>query len=143
MQDMNNNHNKVAPTTESSHFNQDMPVESSIIHNNASSNSNISNIKNETIKYVSANFKGLSDIIIKNLPSFSIMGSKQESSTQSTEIFSISGMDDPETIKFPSVTRILTQTMPLESKLALEAWKVRMINILGKEGFEKHQKGIQ
>ncbi|XP_012229763.1 uncharacterized protein [Linepithema humile] len=139
VQDMNNNHNKVGSITESSHFNQDMPIESSSIHKNAS-NSNTSDIKNTSIKYVSS--KSLSDIIIKNLLSFPIMGSKQESSTESTEIFSISGMDDPETIKFPSVTRILTETMPLESKLALEAWKKRMINQLGQEGFEKYQKAL-
>lgn len=105
------------------------------------SNSNVSDIANTATKHT-FNFEGLPDIIIKNLPSFSIMGSKQESPIQSTEILSISGRDDLETIKFPSVTKILTQTMSPASKLALEAWKQRMIKKLGQEGFEMHQKGI-
>lgn len=138
VENVNNNHDNIA-RTDSSHSNHD--IESSSIYNNESlSGSDISDIKNAATK--SSYFKNLSDVIIKNLPSFPIMGSKPESSTQSTEILSISAIDDPETIKFPSVTRILSQTMPLESKLALEAWKERMIKELGQEGFEKHQKGI-
>lgn len=104
---------------------------------------NLSTIKDTVANCdVRSNFERLPDIIIKNLPSFPIMGSKQKTSTQLTEILSLSGQDDPDTIKFPSVTRILTQTMPLESKVALEAWKERMIKKLGPEGFEMHQKGI-
>lgn len=108
----------------------------------ALSNSNESDNEDTSTKCMSSNIKKLPDIIIKNLPSFPIMGNKQESPTQSTEILSISGRDDLETIKFPSVTKILTQTMSQESKLALEAWKERMIQKLGQEGFEMHQKGI-
>lgn len=108
-------------------------------------NENIPNLSTtENTKYdVPSNFERLPDIIIKNLPSFPIIGNKQKSSTQLTEVLSISGQDDPETIKFPSVTRILAQTMPLESKMALEAWKERMVKKLGPEGFEMHQKGIK
>lgn len=101
-----------------------------------------SNVSDQNTKYTSSNFGRLSDIVIKNLPSFPIMGSKQEFPTQSMEILSISGRDNPKTIKFPSITKILSQTMSPESKLALEAWKERMINNLGQEGFEMHQKGI-
>ncbi|XP_072756332.1 mitochondrial genome maintenance exonuclease 1 [Anoplolepis gracilipes] len=105
--------------------------------------SNLSSTENTDPKYdVPSNFERLPDIIIKNLPSFPIMGSKQKSLAHLTEVLSISGQDDPETIKFPSVTKILTQTMPLESKLALEAWKKRMIEKLGLEGFEMHQKAL-
>lgn len=107
----------------------------------ALSNSNVSNNENAATKYMS-NFKRLPDIIIKNLPTFPIMGSKQECPTHSTEILSISGKDDLETITYPSVTKILMQSMSPESKLALEAWKERMIEKLGQEGFEMHQKGI-
>lgn len=107
----------------------------------ALSNSNISDNENIATKYMS-NFQKLPDIIIKNLPTFSIMGSKQECPTHSTEILSISGKDDLETIKFPSVTKILMESMSPESKLALEAWKERMIKKLGQEGFEIHRKGI-
>ncbi|KAH0946090.1 hypothetical protein HN011_007935 [Eciton burchellii] len=88
------------------------------------------------------NFKRLPDIIIKNLPSFPIMSNKQESIAQSAEVLSISQSDDPATIKFPSVTKILTQTMSPESKLALEAWKERMIEKLGEHGFQMHQKAL-
>jgi len=108
----------------------------------ALSNSSVSDNENAVTKYKFLNFERLPDIIIKNLPSFPIMGNKQEFPTQSTEVLSISGRDDLETIKFPSVTKILTQTMSPESKLALEAWKERMIKKLGQEGFEMHQKGI-
>lgn len=106
------------------------------------SNSNVSNNENTATKCVSFNFERLPNIIIKNLLSFSIMGSKQDFPTQSTEILSISGKGDLKTLKFPSVTKILTQTMSPESKLALEKWKERMIKKLGQEGFEMHQKGI-
>ncbi|KAL6422325.1 hypothetical protein ACFW04_010586 [Cataglyphis niger] len=113
---------------------------------NSNHNKNIPNLSNTecTItKYdVPSNFERLPDIIIKNLPSFPIMGSEQKSFTQLTEVLSISGHNDPETIKFPSVTKILAQTMPLESKLALEAWKEKMIKELGPEGFEMHQKAL-
>ncbi|TGZ46742.1 mitochondrial genome maintenance exonuclease 1 [Temnothorax longispinosus] len=108
----------------------------------ASSNSNVSDNENTVTKCVSSNFERFPDIIIKNLPTFPIMGSKQELPTQSTEILSISVRDDLETIRFPSVTKILTQTMSPESKLALEAWKERMIKKLGQEGFEMHQKAL-
>ncbi|KYN13820.1 Uncharacterized protein C20orf72 [Trachymyrmex cornetzi] len=83
------------------------------------SNSNVSNNENTATKYI-----------------------KQDFPTQSTDILSISGKDDLKTLKFPSVTKILTQTMSPESKLALEAWKERMIKKLGQEGFEIHKKAL-
>lgn len=106
---------------------------------NLNSSVNLSNIEKQDTR-LKTSFK-LPDIIIKNLLTFPIMSSKQESA-ESTEVLSISGMDDPETIGFPSITKILTQTMPPESKLALEIWKEKLISKLGKEGFEMHQKGI-
>lgn len=137
--DNNSNENTVI-----SYCDQNTPVKSSIIHNNASlSNSNLSSTENTVAKYdVPSNSERLPDIIIKNLPSFSIMGDKKKSFTQLTEVLSISRPNDPEIIKFPSVTKILTQTMPLESKLALEAWKEKMIKKLGQEGFDIYQKAL-
>lgn len=144
--DINNNYNKTVFTRETSSFNQNVLKEDSNIHNNASlANSNKSDIENATAKSdVFSKFERLPDIIIKNIPSFPIMSNKQESFTnnESTEVLSVSGSDDPKTIKFPSVTKILTQTMSLESKLALEAWKERMIEKLGPDGFEVHKKGM-
>lgn len=102
-------------------------------------NSSVPDNENASIKYTSSN---LPDIVIKNLLSFPLMSSKQEFPTQSNEILSISRRDDLETVNFPSVTKILAQTMSPESKLALEAWKERMIKKLGQEGFEMHQKAL-
>lgn len=83
------------------------------------------------------------DIVIKNIPSFPIMGNKRESSAELTDVLSISVKNDLKTIRFPSVTRILTHTMSPESKQALEMWKERMIEKLGQEGFDKYQRGIR
>ncbi|XP_025163072.1 mitochondrial genome maintenance exonuclease 1 isoform X2 [Harpegnathos saltator] len=81
------------------------------------------------------------DIVVKNIQSFSVMDNKQVS-VELTETLSIPAKDDVKTIKFPSVTRILTHTMSPESKLALDAWKKRMTEKLGKEGFDKYQKAL-
>lgn len=105
-------------------------------------NTSVSDIENASTKYTSSNLERLPDIVIKNLLSFPLISSKQEFPAQSNEVLSISRKDDLETVNFPSVTKILTQTMSPESKLALEAWKERMIKKLGQEGFEIHQKGI-
>ena len=43
--------------------------------------------------------------------------------------------------KLPSVRKILNETMPKESKIALAKWKENMIDKLGEEGFEKYSKG--
>ncbi|KAL0114093.1 hypothetical protein PUN28_011425 [Cardiocondyla obscurior] len=109
-------------------------------NDNVASSSNLYGEATDATRSAFSNFK----IIVKNLLSFSIMDNKQELPMQnpSTEILSISGKDDLETTKFPSVTKILTQTMSPESKLALEAWRKRMIEKLGKEGFEMHQKAL-
>ncbi|XP_011642320.2 mitochondrial genome maintenance exonuclease 1-like [Pogonomyrmex barbatus] len=97
-------------------------------------------------KYDRPNCETLPDIIVKNLLSFPIMSSKKDfiestnSSIESTKILSISGRDDPETIRFPSVTNVLAQTMSSESELALQVWKQRMIEKLGEKGFTAYQK---
>lgn len=121
--------------------NQNKLAENINSHDNTSSfRSSATDIENVTAKR-SASEKFF-DIVVKNIQSFSIMGNKRESSTKLTEM-SISAKDDPKTIKFPSVTRILTHTMSPVSKKALEAWKERMIKELGKEGFDTYQKGIR
>lgn len=122
---------------------ENIAKEDNNIHN-GSHLSNISDIENANATHnVNSDPERLPDIIIKNLPSFPIMSKKPESLMQSSEVLSISGKNDLKTMKFPSVTKILTQTMPLESKLALEAWKERMIAKLGQDGFMMHQKGIR
>lgn len=142
--DNNNNSNDNTFATDTLYCDQNTPAKSNFIHNNASlSNSDLSSTENMVTKYdASSNSERLPDIIIKNLPSFPIMGDTKKSFTKLTEILSISGRNNPEMIKFPSVTKILTQTMPLESKLALEAWKEKMIEKLGQEGFDMHQKAL-
>lgn len=41
----------------------------------------------------------------------------------------------------PSVTNILNVTMSEKSKAALENWKMKMIEKLGEDGFNKYSKG--
>lgn len=141
--DMNNTNNKIVSTTK--YLDPNVAAESSNIDNNKPlNNTDTLSIENAIPKNdFPSDFERPLDIIIQNLPSFPLISKKQDSSAESTEIFSISVKDDPKTIKFPSVTKILSQTMPLESKLALEAWKERMIQKLGQEGFDMHQKGIR
>ena len=48
--------------------------------------------------------------------------------------------DEPEEFRnTPSVTRILKETMPVESKLRLQIWEEKMIAEMGRDGFEKMQ----
>jgi len=133
---LSNNETVSATEAVKARLHKSVPKESS---NKVASKPDRSNMENKKHNF---NFKRLPDIVIKNLPSFPIMNNKQESPAQSTEVLSISGSDDPATIKFPSVTKILTQTMSPESKLALEEWKKRMIEQLGEHGFQMHQKGM-
>lgn len=82
------------------------------------------------------------NIVVQNIQSFSIMGNKREEhSAEFTETLLTPAKKDRNTVKFPSVTKILTHTMSPESKLALETWKKGMIEQLGQEGFDRYQKG--
>ena len=48
--------------------------------------------------------------------------------------------DEPEEFRnTPSVTRILKETMPVESKLRLQIWEEKMVAEMGRDGFEKMQ----
>ena len=48
--------------------------------------------------------------------------------------------DEPEELRnTPSVTRILKETMPVESKLRLQIWEEKMVAEMGRDGFEKMQ----
>lgn len=137
----NDSHNRIIPTIESANFNRNTAEINNLRNDTSSSNSSKFDMVDTTMKY-NLTLEKLPHIIIQNIPSFPIMSNKREPLEESTEILSISGRNDMETIRFPSVSRILTQTMSPESKLALEVWKSRMIEKLGKEGFDIHQKGI-
>lgn len=41
--------------------------------------------------------------------------------------------------KLPSVTKILDETMPISSRMALDRWKAKMIAELGEQGFAEYQ----
>lgn len=123
----------------------DQSTDDSNVQNDASLSSvSLSNTKKQDTRLDASlkSKKRLPNIIIKNMLTFPIISNKQEFLAESTEVLSLSGKDDPETIGFPSVTKILTQTMSPESKLALEIWKEKLISKLGKEGFEMHQKAL-
>lgn len=115
-------------------------VENSNSHD-TSLDSNATDVKNAVTKCSNISEKFF-DIVIKNIPSFSIVGNRQKISAELTEM-STSTKNDLKTTKFPSVTKVLTYTMSPESKQALEAWKERMIKQLGQEGFNKYQRGTR
>ena len=89
-----------------------------------------------------------SEIIVKNMLSFSIFDStKSARVTHKTtrdinEIISFSPSEDRPNLILPSVTRILSATMSEASKKALALWKEGMIQKLGIAGFDEYQKGI-
>ncbi|XP_014229330.1 mitochondrial genome maintenance exonuclease 1-like [Trichogramma pretiosum] len=59
-----------------------------------------------------------------------------------TEPLKISAFDDKASLKYPSVTRILSASMSEEAKAVLERWKSNMIEKLGLEKFEIYQKEL-
>jgi len=74
----------------------------------------------------------LPNIIIRNLTSAPMLFNGEEKSNESSIRSSI---------RLPSVTRILSDTMSDSAKAALEQWKQKMIAQLGEEGFQIFNKG--
>ena len=66
---------------------------------------------------------------VENITSFSISG------IETLESGAIKSKD-PENFDIPSVTRVLQETMSINSRIALEQWKKNMINKLGVEQFD-------
>ncbi|KAF7388234.1 hypothetical protein HZH66_011001 [Vespula vulgaris] len=86
----------------------------------------------------------LLDIEIDNILGFPMFIDKKEESTErdKLEILSISMEDDPETLHYPSVTKILSATMSPQAQNALAFWKVKMIREMGEENFNEYHKEL-
>ncbi|XP_066583214.1 mitochondrial genome maintenance exonuclease 1-like [Prorops nasuta] len=85
----------------------------------------------------------LASIIVKNLETFPLLGRVDKpivKDHENSNIISISYDNFKECTNFPSVSKILQQTMSSQSKLALERWKSGMIKKLGLQGFEDYMK---
>lgn len=88
----------------------------------------------------------LPEALINYLPQYPLF--RQEKKTDfddvkkdDPKIMTISSREDKACAHYPSVTNILSATMSEEAKLVLEKWKLRMIEELGMEGFEKYKSG--
>lgn len=114
-----------------------------------SSSSGPSETKNENAGRIVSQKVIPSEIIVKNMLSFSIFDSTKSArvthkiTRDINEILSFSPNEDRSNLILPSVTRILSATMSEASKKALTIWKEGMIQKLGREGFDAYQKGIE
>ncbi|XP_012278905.1 uncharacterized protein LOC105698873 [Orussus abietinus] len=87
----------------------------------------------------------LSDIIIKNITSFSIFTKNKNISVPidtASEVITIPNEKHKSYASLPSVTHILNESLSEESKLRLDTWKKNMILSLGEEGFERYQSDL-
>jgi hypothetical protein len=81
----------------------------------------------------------LPDTVIKNLTSFPMIWNgriKQEE----TEIVNMANKDTNRL--FPSVSKILNNTMSASAKAALQRWRSKLIEQLGEEGFLRYSQGM-
>ncbi|KAK2586948.1 hypothetical protein KPH14_009874 [Odynerus spinipes] len=103
--------------------------------------SDILETKDITTKLNSSSFKDIKllDVVINNMTSFPIfnMEKKLPLIADKVEILSISARDDPMTLHYPSVTKILAATLSAESKKALELWKARLTTEMGVDKFNE------
>ncbi|XP_033220425.1 uncharacterized protein LOC117175025 [Belonocnema kinseyi] len=110
--------------------------------------SGLGEIKNENAGRIVSKNVIPSQIIVKNMLSFSIFDStKSARVTHKTtrdinDIISFSPSEDSSNLILPSVTRILSATMSEASKKALAIWKEGMIQKLGREVFDAYQKDL-
>lgn len=95
---------------------------------------NSDKVEQEELKEISNNGKKIimPEIIVRKLTSVPMLASNP---LQEMSHF------DKEKVVFPSVTKILSETMSDESKAALERWKKNMIAELGEQGFFIFNKG--
>ncbi|XP_077290993.1 mitochondrial genome maintenance exonuclease 1-like [Arctopsyche grandis] len=89
---------------------------------------------------------GVPSIIIRNFKMFPMMSNqkvdlvdKKPEAVNEDKIIRVTS-SGTQFMNFPSVTRVLDQTMSEESRAALEKWKQEKIEELGLEGFEKFNK---
>nr|KAF7413329.1 hypothetical protein H0235_013180 [Vespula pensylvanica] len=86
----------------------------------------------------------LLDVEIDKISGFPMFIDKKEESTErdKLEILSIPMEDDPETLYYPSVTKILSATMSPQAQKALAFWKTKMIREMGEENFNEYHKNL-
>lgn len=92
---------------------------------------------------------GVPSVIIRNLKLFPMISNQRASVASNVsdneppedKILKVTPGDSDHK-SFPSVTKILSQTMAPEARAALEKWKQDKIAELGVEGFERFNKGI-
>lgn len=115
----------------------------------------IDSFKNENSKPdINSNDKiskniSLPDIILRNIETFPLKNNTKKMIDKSNEdkhIYNFQLKENKKLISkniyaFPSVTRILNQTLSEKSKEALEKWKQDKIQQLGLEGFEIYYQG--
>ncbi|KAJ8687789.1 hypothetical protein QAD02_023583 [Eretmocerus hayati] len=96
--------------------------------------------KTSKMKKPSSKLKGVTSL--SSALQFPVFVSKATNdSTRPDEILKVTA-PDKEYKKFPSVTKILTETMSEESKMVLEKWKASMIEKFGIRGFDLYQKEL-
>ncbi|XP_014601009.1 PREDICTED: mitochondrial genome maintenance exonuclease 1-like [Polistes canadensis] len=59
-----------------------------------------------------------------------------------SEVLSLSLKDDPEILYYPSVTKILSETMSPEAQKLLNLWKNKLIKEMGEEKFNEYQQEL-
>ncbi|XP_015174096.1 PREDICTED: uncharacterized protein LOC107065167 [Polistes dominula] len=59
-----------------------------------------------------------------------------------SEVLSFSLKDDPEILDYPSVTKILSESMSSEAQRALKLWKEKLIKEMGEEKFNEYQQEL-
>ena len=62
--------------------------------------------------------------------------------TKQIKELTLESIEKQKVFKTPSVTKILKETMPEDSKQRLEAWENKMILELGQEGFKEYMEDI-
>ncbi|KAI4494053.1 hypothetical protein M0802_009320 [Mischocyttarus mexicanus] len=63
-------------------------------------------------------------------------------SSEKSEILSVSQKDDPEMYSYPSVTKILAETMTPTAQRVLRLWKEKLIREMGEEKFNEYHQEI-
>lgn len=84
----------------------------------------------------------MSEYLVKNMLSFPLFKTNCDNNMSDLikEEKDMFGVVD--SVQFPSVTKILNETMTAAGKARLEEWKKKMTEELGEEGFQKYSQGL-
>nr|CAD7199285.1 unnamed protein product [Timema douglasi] len=86
----------------------------------------------------------LPDIFIRNIPSFPLTNANKKPTKclhATNNIMNLSS-DSKDYLRYPSVSKILNDTMSKSAQAALDRWRNKMIAQLGEEGFLEYHKGL-